>query len=283
MKRNGRTIVALTALLMCLTACGQTDDSSKSEGGLFDSKPAETSAAEVDDGDDDLDEIDDDSDDEDYDDDYDEDDDGLVDDASSAAEEFVERPFELVEGLSTKYADASDLTFAYDGKVFKLGETTLQDMIDAGVPFSESDLKAMDEDIEKDHSSSAFSVEASDFVTLGVRGSNFTDGTMKIKDCPVGEILVSYYYVPRTTLSDEENEEARKGIDAAADHLCLSFPLNATKEQLMENNKDYSEDGGDYLDYSVSSELYYGAIGYHIEFEETTNQVDKITMSWYPG
>ena len=48
--------------------------------------------------------------------------------------------FTLEQGLSEKYADMDNRSFVYNGTKLILGESTLKDLIDAGIPFDESDL-----------------------------------------------------------------------------------------------------------------------------------------------
>lgn len=50
--------------------------------------------------------------------------------AAAGQEEFVP-----VAGLSENYADLENRSFAYNGQIFTLGESTLQDLIDGGFPF----------------------------------------------------------------------------------------------------------------------------------------------------
>ena len=44
----------------------------------------------------------------------------------------IQEDFTPVEGLSDKYVDFENRSFAYNGKVFKLGESTLKNLIDGG-------------------------------------------------------------------------------------------------------------------------------------------------------
>ena len=53
------------------------------------------------------------------------------------------------EEFSGKVVDFDDMHFYVKGKKYTLGKSTLQEMIDDGVPFEESDLKKVDQKIKK--------------------------------------------------------------------------------------------------------------------------------------
>ena len=63
--------------------------------------------------------------------------------AASETTEFtipVYEDFTLAPGLSEKYVDMDNRSFVYNGKKFTLGESTLKDLVDGGIPFNENDL-----------------------------------------------------------------------------------------------------------------------------------------------
>lgn len=79
------------------------------------------------------------------------------------------------------------------------------------------------------------------------------------------------------------NEEIMELINDAADHVCFSFPLTLTKEQLLENNDGASEvDEYNNVYYRVESEIYMGDSGYSFEFNKVTNQLENVSISWLP-
>ena len=51
--------------------------------------------------------------------------------------------FKTAEGFSSVYADLDNRAFGYNGKVLRLGESTFQDLVDAGVPFRMARARAM--------------------------------------------------------------------------------------------------------------------------------------------
>ena len=52
----------------------------------------------------------------------------------------VYEDFTLASGLSENYADLDNRSFVYNGKKFTLGESTLKDLIDGGIPFEQNSL-----------------------------------------------------------------------------------------------------------------------------------------------
>ena len=53
----------------------------------------------------------------------------------------TEAAFKPVEGLSERYADTQTMGFSYNGQVFRLGEATVQQLVDAGIEFDPKDLE----------------------------------------------------------------------------------------------------------------------------------------------
>ena len=52
----------------------------------------------------------------------------------------AEAGFKPVEGLSDRYADTHTMGFSYNGQVFRLGEATVQDLLNAGIEMESKDL-----------------------------------------------------------------------------------------------------------------------------------------------
>ena len=159
--------------------------------------------------------------------------------------------------LGSKYVDLDNRSFSVNGKVYKLGVNTLQDMINDGVPFDEDDIANASNNINKNSSSQSFRIELGDYYTCSVYVSNFTNENKKILECPITEI-----YLP-----------VRK--DEKQDVVSFAFPLNITEEQLLNNagtptdKSEYNGDNG-YVSrtykYTKESTKYYGNSGYTFEY-----------------
>jgi len=89
--------------------------------------------------------------------------------------------------------------------------------------------------------------------------------------------------VPQPDYDPELNAEITEDILEAANIVGFSFPATLTKEQLLENNGESTEqDEYNNVDYYVDSQVYMGNSGYHFEFNDTTNQLEEMSISWLP-
>lgn len=145
-----------------------------------------------------------------------------------------------------------------NGKEFKLGETTLQDMIDAGVPFNEDDLANAENNVKSNSESGQFKIDIAEFHTGSVTVGNYTEQNAKANELPIVSI-----YLP---IKDEPQ-----------DVITFNFPLDLTIEQLKENSgaptneKSSGGDGEikmDKIEYKADSTQYIGESGYTFEFQD---------------
>ncbi|MGN0438585.1 MAG: hypothetical protein ACI4F4_08695 [Lachnospiraceae bacterium] len=163
-----------------------------------------------------------------------------------------------VEGLSDFYADLDNRSFAINGKVYTLGVTTLQDMIDDGVPFDVDDIANANNNLDANSSSQGFKIILGDYYSAQIYVGNFTDENKTIAECPICEI-----YLP-------------VDLDEPNDILQFAFPLTITEEELVANSgeptdkNEYTSDDGQYqsntYEYKVDSTQYIGDSGYTFEF-----------------
>lgn len=195
----------------------------------------------------------------------------------------VQENFTPVEGLSDNYADLENRSFAYSGTVFTLGESTLQDLIEGGIPFEENDLNNKGNNVNKNYETSTYTARINDYVTMQFRFINTTGDSMTEEECPLSYVRIFYLYVPQPDYDAEMNAEITENILDAANTICFSFPVTLTKEQLLENNSENAELGErNYVNYYIDSEIYMGSSGYHFKFNDTTNQLEEMSISWLP-
>lgn len=210
----------------------------------------------------------------------------MEDESSDVSTEFeipVQESFVLVEGLSDNYADLDNRAFAYNGRVFKLGESTLKDLIDGGIPFNETELNNKGNNVNSNYETSRYTVEINDFVSMQFEFLNATEEPKTEEECPVSYVRYNYLYVPQPDYDAELNAEVTAAILDAANKVCFSFPATLTKEQLLENNGEFTEqDEYNNVDYYIESQVYMGNSGYHFEFNDTTNQLEEMSISWLP-
>ena len=195
----------------------------------------------------------------------------------------IQEDFTPVEGLSDKYVDFENRSFAYNGKVFKLGESTLKDLIDGGIPFDESDLNNKGNNVNKNYESSRYTANINDYVFMQFKFVNITGDTLTEEECLLSYVRYCYLFVPQPDYDAEKNAQLTESILDAANTVCFSFPATLTKEQLLENSSEGSEqDEYNNVDYNIDSEIYMGDSGYHFKFNKTTNQLVEMTMDWLP-
>lgn len=206
--------------------------------------------------------------------------------SSEAPAEFtipIQEDFTPVEGLSDKYADLENRSFAYNGKIFKLGESTLKDLIDGGIPFSESDLNNKGNNVNKNYETSRYTVSINDYVSMQFKFVNITGDSLTEEECLLSYVRFYYLYVPQPDYDADRNAEITEDIFEAANIVCFSFPATLTKEQLLENCSEGAEqDEYNNVDYRIKSEVYLGSSGYHFEFDKNTNQMKDMTINWLP-
>ena len=191
--------------------------------------------------------------------------------------------FKLAEGLSEKYADLDNRSFVYNGKVYKLGETTLQDLIDGGLPFDEKKKKNAENNVNGNHETSRYTINLNDLTFIQLVFINKTDDSMPEKDCLLSTVRWNVLYVPHDDYQDSLIEQIVSSINDCAKDLSFSFPYYLTKDELLEKCPDpTSTDEYGKVSYMVASEVYMGSSGYSFQFDKDTNQLKDVTISWLP-
>lgn len=192
-------------------------------------------------------------------------------------------PFTPVAGLSEDYADLEKRCFAYKGQVFTLGESTLQDLIDGGIPFKENDLNNSGNNVNKNYETSTYNANINNFVTLQFSFINITDSNISEAECLLHSVRFYTLYVPQPDYEDSFNEEIIGFINDAQVQVCFSFPLTLTKEQLLENNGNATKiDEYNNVEYQIDSEVYMGQSGYKYKFNKVTDQLEQVYITWLP-
>ena len=194
----------------------------------------------------------------------------------------VYEDFTLAPGLSEKYADLDNRSFVYNGKKFTLGESTLKDLIDAGIPFEENSLNNSGNNVNQNYETERYTARINDYVTMQFMFANFTDSEQKAEDCVLSYVRYSHLYVPQPDYDASLNEEISELMLDGAKQVNFSFPTTMTKDQLLENSSENAVEDGKYVKYMVDSEIYMGESGYGFEFNDVTGQLKEFHMSWLP-
>lgn len=273
------------SLLLCLSfaACGnETKDSSDEPSSQIKNEVKDTPE---DDGSDTFEEESDTSEDESNADDSPESD--SAEESSETAATFeipIQTDFVAVEGLSDSYADLENRAFAYNGKVFRLGESTLKDLIDGGIPFTENDLNNKGNNVNKNHETGRYRVDINDYVSMSFAFVNITKEPQTEEECLLSYVRYTYLYVPQPDYSPDMNAKITECIFDASGKVCFSFPATLMKEQLLENSSEGIEPdtNPNIVNYNIKSQVYMGSSGYHFEFNKTTDQMEEVSISWLP-
>jgi hypothetical protein len=195
-----------------------------------------------------------------------------VEDSTSVEESTETESEELsnVEGLSEIYADLDNRSFSVNGKVYTVGVSTLQDMIDDGVVFDEGDIANASNNLNPNYQSQGFNINLDDYYFVKLYTSNFTEENQTAASCPITQV-----YLP---VNLDKNNEI----------LVFAFPLTITEEELRENSgepteySEYISDDGNYikhtLEYTRESDVYFGDSGYTFEF--TNGVLDYFYISF---
>ena len=178
---------------------------------------------------------------------------------------------ENISEKSGKYVDFNEMCFYINDKKYVLGKTTLQEMIDDGVPFDENDLTNAGNNLNPDYKSQGFRIRLGEYYTAQVFAFNDTE-----ENKPISECYINYVYLPV-----KEDEEPNI--------LTFNFPTDMTMEELKENSGEPTnekhtdfEDGRyvDQLEYENQSEIYIRACSYKFEF--ISGKLKYINIEYMP-
>lgn len=163
------------------------------------------------------------------------------------------------------------MEFAINGKVYKLGETTLQTLIDDGVPFEADSINNAGNNVNPNGQSDTFKIVLGDYWNLQVWTANFTEEGKAAKDLPISKIFYPHKQ------------------DKTQNVLTFNFPMDITLDSLKANAGEptkfdhYDGDNGytiDTAEYKYDSSLYFSEGGYSFEF--TKGQFNAVTISYIP-
>ncbi len=180
-------------------------------------------------------------------------------------------PAESAAASTGKYVDLDNMQFSINGKTYTLGQTTLQQLIDDGVPFNEDDLANAGNNLSKNSESQGFRIELAEYWSAQVYVLNDTDGNKTTSECYISKVYLPF----------------KK--DATQDILTFAFPLDITMDDLKANageptdSSHYDGDDGyfsDKLEYTRDSSKYIGDYGYSFEF--TKGKLQYITIDYMP-
>ena len=165
-----------------------------------------------------------------------------------------------------------EMNFYVNGKKFTLGQSTLHDMIDAGVPFESSDIENAGNNVKSNSESDTFRIVIDEYYYARVYFMNDTEEGRPASECFVHEISL--------TIKDEPQSV-----------VTFDFPVTITMDELIANSGDpnedifhYESDDGTYISdtvkYSKDSEKYYNKNYYQFEF--VNGKLDSLYITYIP-
>lgn len=184
-------------------------------------------------------------------------------------EEESKEPATPSADLGDTWVNLDNRSFAVNGTVYTLGVSTLQDMINGGVPFDEEDIANTNNNLNSNTESQNFSIVLGEYYNAQVAVINTTEENKTMAECPISSI-----YLP-------------VDLEESNDILTFAFPLTMTEDDLLAQageptSQDSYSSGSDYTmntyEYKVESENYYRETGYKFEF--TNGVLSYVTINW---
>ena len=177
----------------------------------------------------------------------------------------------LPTGLSDKYADLDNRSFIYDGHLYTLGVSTLQDMLDNGVEFTKADNydKIWTKQLKGQANYGTFDC------TVANSRLQFTFGNPMKTEIPMKDCIICQVIYP-----DFESAIKRGDNDTK---LQFAFPYTLTKDELIANSGEPTDKGNhNEVMYTVVSEAYpeYNS-GYKFHFNPD-GQISLVEIEWIP-
>ena len=196
--------------------------------------------------------------------------------AETSAEETTAAETQAQNTDGKKYVDFDDMHFYVNGKKYTLGKTTLQELIDDGVPFDENDLPNAENNVKPNHVSENFRIRLDKYWSALVSTINATDENKKANELVINEIAFP------------------NKPDQKQDILSFEFPIDLKQEDLVAVEGKPEGDNGEYKNYSdedkkyvtdtykyyKKSEKYYGNNSFIFEF--VNGDLNRITMEYRP-
>ena len=173
-----------------------------------------------------------------------------------------------------KYVNFDEMNFYINGKKYTLGKTTLQDLVDDGVPFKSGESENFANNLKGKYQSSSIKLDIGEGWTVSINVFNETDEGKPMNECYVNEISVY-------TSQKRDNQKI----------LTFDFPFDTlTIDELKANsgepnektyhNEDDPKFVADYLKWSKQGTKFWNNNYYDFEFYN--NQLRNFYMTYIP-
>ena len=174
-----------------------------------------------------------------------------------------------------KYVNFDDMSFYIKGKKYTLGKTTLQDLIDDGVPFQEGELDNAKNNVKSHYQSSYIKLDpGTKGCYVWIEVFNETDKGKPMNECYINEILF------KIVSDDGKNQN----------FITFDFPMTLTMDELKANagdptekpyhNEDNPKNIYDTLTWTKKSTKFMNRN--RIEFDFKNGELREVTMLYIP-
>lgn len=199
---------------------------------------------------------------------------------TEATEEITDTIEEVTTELSTTYADLDNRSFKYNGKLFTIGVSTMQDLIDAGATIekgSSSDNSEMNFDKEYKHKfRGQFPYGCLEYRLDGFGSHvelyfiNPDESPRKVRDCVLAKISVRL-----------DNVLTTGSLDGFSEKMEFAFDTSLTYDELVANSGEPTYEDHGYHYAVVSEKTPNHDSGYVFGFD-SNNVFDGFEITWIP-
>lgn len=196
---------------------------------------------------------------------------------SSATDSSEDNSSTTTAPSGVKYVNFDEMNFYINGKKYTLGKTTLQDLIDDGVPFEDGELDDAKNNLKSRYQSSYIKLNP------GVKGYyvwiqvfNETDAGKPMNECYINEI----YYKVTNLVKDGEKQN----------FITFDFPLDLKMEDLKANSGEpngrtyHNEDNAKYiydtLEWTKKGTKFMNSNRY--TFDYTNGELKNVVITYIP-
>ncbi|MCR5021452.1 hypothetical protein [Ruminococcus sp.] len=148
---------------------------------------------------------------------------------TTPAPEPEKEEFKLAAGLSEKYVDFDNMALEFNGHIFRFGEATVQDFLDAGVEL------VTDDDLEDDYVADHETVDAHVNITGSISAKVSFD---RWHGHTARECVLNYFSV---VLLKYPGERITYGTNYGEGMVHSNIPLHLKKNELIENSGEPTE------------------------------------------
>lgn len=176
---------------------------------------------------------------------------------------------QVSDTLSSNYVDFDDMSILINGTKYTVNDSTLQDMIDGGVPFV--DISNANNNIRPNYESEWFEIKLDDEHLAYVAFSNFTDENTSISECPLSSInfdVVDNDVLKLSCPFDLTDTQLLANAGEPTDIEHKQEDINAVQDTAGDPDQEENVITYSTYKYTQLSEKYLGDHGYYFLFKD---------------